>query len=235
MFGNNEPLPRHKSDGTFLQVQEIFRTIQGEGPDAGTPATFIRLWGCHLHCWFCDTDFMSNQQLHAISEIACFCRGGPRLVVLTGGEPMRQNVAPLVRQLIRYGHRCQIETAGSFDFHDEWWPNGSECSVVISPKTPAVDASLAMKALAYKYVISANLHASEADGLPVVNYQERGGAAHKLARPPWLASSPERIFVQPMDEQEPIANRANAARCAELALRFGYRVSLQTHKILGVP
>lgn len=36
-------------------VSEIFNSIQGEGPDLGRPALFIRLFGCNLRCTYCDT------------------------------------------------------------------------------------------------------------------------------------------------------------------------------------
>lgn len=53
MFGQNTP--RRRESGGLLQVQDVFYTIQGEGPFAGRTAVFIRLTGCNLRCWFCDT------------------------------------------------------------------------------------------------------------------------------------------------------------------------------------
>jgi len=41
----------------MLQLAEIFYTLQGEGTWAGTPAVFVRLAGCNLACDFCDTDY----------------------------------------------------------------------------------------------------------------------------------------------------------------------------------
>ena len=45
--------------GDFLDIQEIFPTLQGEGPFVGQGAIFIRLGGCNLKCNFCDTEFDS--------------------------------------------------------------------------------------------------------------------------------------------------------------------------------
>ena len=237
MFGANPTRPLDRSDGHVLTVQEVFRTIQGEGPDTGTPATFVRLWGCHLHCWFCDTDFESVQRRAPISQLVRECRTGPRLVVLTGGEPMRQHIAPLCSELLTFGHHVQIETAGNFDFHDKWCPTEGGLTIVVSPKGPAMHPELCPKATAFKYVVSARQPQSHDDGLPIADYQQKQGVPRRLARPPIdvLLREPHRVFVQPMDEQDVVLNRGNAILCAELAQRFGYRVSLQTHKILGVP
>ena len=58
MFGTNKPMKQQvDSDGSTLDVVEIFSSIQGEGIYTGRPAIFIRLCGCGLQCYFCDTDF----------------------------------------------------------------------------------------------------------------------------------------------------------------------------------
>ena len=53
MHGNNTIYKPIDSDGTTLDVHEVFETVQGEGPYAGVPALFIRLSHCNLRCWFC--------------------------------------------------------------------------------------------------------------------------------------------------------------------------------------
>lgn len=243
MFGTNPIRKVDDGDGRALHVQEIFYTLQGEGPSAGTPATFVRTWGCHLRCWFCDTDFESNKESLSVETIGdTAAKFGARLVVLTGGEPMRQNLVPLVAHLIARGHEVQIETAGSF-----WWHGAGHSelyeprvrnrwSFIVSPKTPYVDELTAEDARAFKYVVSTRIDL-DADGLPIANYQERCGTARRLARPPthWRTVRREDIFVQPMDEGDAAQNEANRALCTRIALAHGYRVSLQTHKLLNIP
>jgi len=233
MFGKNEIRKlAHDLPGQFLNVQgKPWRTIQGEGPYSGWPAMFIRLWGCHLRCRFCDTDFESDCVATPIADLIRACTGTD-LVVLTGGEPMRQNIGPLVTRLQYAHHRVQIETAGSFWFADGFEPYPVP-SIVVSPKTPHVHASIAKNATAWKYIMSIDQDRDLNDDLPITDTQ---GITHlrPLARPPAFTSA-EQIFLQPMDEQDELRNKANMTMCINIAMARGYRVSIQQHKILGVP
>ena len=60
MFGTNPSRKQVLDDGQELWVQEVFYTLQGEGPFSGQPALFIRLAGCNLRCFWCDTEFESS-------------------------------------------------------------------------------------------------------------------------------------------------------------------------------
>ncbi len=105
-----------------LEVQEIFSTIQGEGPFTGVPAIFVRVAGCNLRCHFCDTDFESSYQgdncqyvvdvAKKVMDLAGEC---VPLCVVTGGEPFRQGpaLASLIYRLCRQRMHVQIETAGT--------------------------------------------------------------------------------------------------------------------------
>ena len=92
---------------------EIFASIQGEGPSAGTPVAFLRLSRCNLACVWCDTAytwrFTGDPRPHRYGET--FDRtanqvtlsehlAGERIaalgqdrLVITGGEPMMQAAA----------------------------------------------------------------------------------------------------------------------------------------------
>jgi 7-carboxy-7-deazaguanine synthase len=107
MFGKN-PIRPIVFNPKQLAVESIFYTIQGEGPFAGMPSLFIRLAGCNLACHFCDTQFETqadNPQDWEIvaNRILAFPIHQRRLVVVTGGEPMRQNWAPLATTAPRVG------------------------------------------------------------------------------------------------------------------------------------
>lgn len=254
MFGTN-PIRKQEleNDGT-LAVQSIFYTIQGEGPFAGLPAVFIRLAGCNLRCHYCDTDFESGlHQRFDIERMLEEVRGGTReakLVVLTGGEPFRQDIRPLVAALVGHGYHVQIETAGTL-----WLPGLEQLlrskhedvtvpglSIVVSPKTGKVQPEIELFAIAWKYIVKAG-EVDPEDGLPNVSTQIQNSpqSRHFIARPP--AGFPrEKIFIQPCYEyhqagfQAPnlVFNRLNTTAAAEICMKHGYRLSLQQHKIAGL-
>ncbi|MFT6077620.1 MAG: organic radical activating enzyme, partial [Rickettsiales bacterium] len=163
MFGSNPILPPKKSDGKNLDIQEIFATFQGEGIFTGYPAIFIRLGGCNLACKFCDTEFDSfaerplKEILQKTKELAGEGRKTHNLVVITGGEPFRQNIDPLCKNLLENGFQVQIETNGTLflDLPDE-------VDIVCSPKNPSgtyypIRKDLLPKISAFKFLISASI------------------------------------------------------------------------------
>ncbi len=118
-------------------VPEIFASLQGEGPSAGRPSTFVRLSRCNLACVWCDTAYTwhftgdarphrdgitfergPNQIDMAEADVAAaiMALGGDRLVI-TGGEPLLQGSA-LARMLGAIsGHHVEIETNGTVAPH----------------------------------------------------------------------------------------------------------------------
>jgi organic radical activating enzyme len=86
-----------KIDGEMLQFVEVFDSLQGEGPDIGLPARFIRLAHCNRRCAWCDTDYRSRFELTVPDFIASmledYAEARPTedlLIVFTGGEPTLQ-------------------------------------------------------------------------------------------------------------------------------------------------
>lgn len=225
MFGKNKIMPPNFGDGNVLEVTHIFATLQGEGQNAGTPAVFIRLSGCNLACEFCDTDFDTantmalTEIMEQVSSLAKNAIGERvrNLVVITGGEPLRQNIVKLCEELLAVSFKVQLETNGTL--YREL-PAGVE--IVCSPKLAAsgnylpLRPDLLARVSALKFIVSAN-------------------KAGYGAIPDWVAEVKNiPVFVQPMDEGERSKNAANTQHAIYLAMQYGYRLSLQTHKILGI-
>ena len=219
MFGDNPKRAFAKGDGLTLAVQEIFPTIQGEGPYAGWPSIFIRLGGCNLACSFCDTEFESFKEM-ALAEILAEVQTltltpALPLIVITGGEPFRQPLQPLTDALLQEGYEVQIETNGTlFQALDP------RVQLVCSPKASGgryspLRPDVRERVNALKFLISADM--SPYNAVPDIG----------------PCSAP--IYVQPMDEYDAEKNAANIAHTLHLVRMHGYRLSLQLHKIIGIP
>lgn len=225
MFGTNTIRPPAKGDGEALDVKRIFPTVQGEGPFAGMPAVFVRLGGCNLACSFCDTEFedFAAQSLDDITTqvrqlaVANDYPKATQLVVITGGEPLRQPIAPLCERLLAEGFAVQVETNGTL-----YRPLPDAVHVICSPKNPAgtgyapVRPDLLQRANALKFIISA--HLSGYNSVAEVGQSQYGTP----------------VYVQPMDEQDEGKNAKNVLFTSSLAANEGYKLSLQTHKFIGV-
>jgi 7-carboxy-7-deazaguanine synthase len=252
MFGKNV-LARRETHllGMHLSVNSIFHTIQGEGPYAGIPAVFIRLAGCNLRCFFCDTEFeeyeiLSLPDIYNRIDKLLFNESQPgknntNLIVITGGEPMRQNIIPLLNMLTHspLHYHVQIETAGTL------WQESEEdmaalmsegnITIVCSPKTGSVHPLVELHCSHFKYIIRDG-ELSSSDGLPIRSTQNEH-VPLVLYRP---RDNRATIWVQPCAEyfdpktENICKTKRNMDACVQVALRYGYRVSLQQHKILNV-
>lgn len=224
MRGKNPIRPPVKGDGSTLDVKHIFPTLQGEGPFAGVPAVFLRLGGCNLTCDFCDTDFENFEGQPAAGviqriEVLSLNTAGHRvrgLVVITGGEPFRQEIGPLCKVLLTKGFQVQIETNGTL-----YREVPEAVSIVCSPKRGKQDylplrPDLLPRLSALKFLVSAGR--GDYTGVPELGQSEFGVP----------------VYVQPMDEYDEAKNRANVAHALALATEKGYRLSLQLHKLLGI-
>ena len=106
----------HLRGNSFLKVNEIFYSIQGESSQMGRPCVFVRLTYCNLRCSYCDTeysfyegkDMTIDNILKELEKYKC------SLVEITGGEPlMQENVLELMRILSEKDYMVMLETGGS--------------------------------------------------------------------------------------------------------------------------
>lgn len=208
-------------------VKEVFLTLQGEGVHAGRRAVFLRFAGCNLWsgreenraaaiCKFCDTDFVGTDgenggryEAAALAVKVAELWGesaANRYVVMTGGEPMLQVDDAIIDALHASGFTIAIESNGTLPAHP-----GIDW-VCVSPKAGSVVAQR---------------HGHE---LKLV-WPQPGSNTAEMER--WNFAN---HLIQPMDSGDADLNRANV----EAATRFvmdhpKWRLTLQNHKILGLP
>lgn len=235
MFGKNKILKAENHDGNFLDVVEIFPTLQGEGPYVGYPAVFIRLAGCNLACEFCDTEFENFKKislteiLDQVKKLAKNDEGNivRNLVVITGGEPLRQPIEKLCKELVNSGFLVQIETNGTL-FREL----PKKVKIICSPKASKVSSlskqlskevkyhairpDLLSRINAFKFIISASNK----------NYSEVCEVGQSKFNIP--------VYVQPMDEYNEVKNEQNLQYTIEICQKYGYLFSTQLHKALGL-
>lgn len=221
MFGNNPRRAPVKGDGTKIDVQNIFKTIQGEGPYSGRPAIFIRLGGCNLACKFCDTEFETYQNESLAEIIEKVESLNPdhaiNLIVITGGEPLRQPIELLCNKLIAQKYLVQIETNGTL-----YQSLPKEVKIICSPKPSdsgyyPIRDDLLQRVNALKFVISDHIDLYR-------DISEVGQSKYNIP-----------VYLQPMDEIDAAKNADNLKRTLELLAKGDYHLSLQVHKIVGLP
>lgn len=248
-INNQSPQKTERHPLGWLYVHSIFYTIQGEGPHAGKPAVFVRLAGCNLQCPGCDTEYTKGAKLMTPADIcreadltwltmydsacAALARRSAPLIVITGGEPFRQNLGRLIDLLHADGRMVQIETNGTL--WDSRIPHYEHFTldlfnIVCSPKAGKV-AIPEEFITAYKYVVSYDA-IDHSDGLPTSVL----GMPASPARPSKSYAGP--IYVQPAEggtAERKFANHLHLSAAIDSSMRFGHTLCLQTHKMVGLP
>lgn len=243
---NKQPMQKaESSDGSMLLIHSIFYTVQGEGPHAGKPAVFVRLGGCNLQCPGCDTEYTKGSAYESIdsilTRIGMAFDGNPvSLVVITGGEPFRQNIGPLINKIYSATYwTIQVESNGTLALPESLERRyiANRFGIVVSPKAGKVHPSLWPHIIAYKYVLDWE-HIDRRDGLPTSVL----GMPAAPARPHEGYDGP--IYVNPADEvlvdreghqwSDKIQMTHNSKACVSSAMAFGYTVGIQMHKLLKV-
>lgn len=128
-----------------LVVSEVFGpTFQGEGPSLGRRAGFVRLGRCNLNCSWCDTPYTWDWSRHdpatelrresvanVVDQLDVMA---PELVVVTGGEPLLQQLrlVPLLEACAAKGWPVEVETNGTIAPDDRLRPLVRQWNV--SPK-----------------------------------------------------------------------------------------------------
>lgn len=210
-------------------VNEIFRSIQGEGIRAGTVNVFVRFSHCNLKCsaddllagFDCDTEFSSgithalDSLMHTIDLVDCSFditteknRTRPcHRVILTGGEPSLQIDQALINELKRLNYHVAIETNGTNELpHSIDW-------ICVSPKSA-------------EHTLRVQDNGQLIDELKYVRHAGQG-----IPKP---ALKADHYLISPAFGDRAVS-RANLEHCMNLVSENPeWRLSLQLHNLLKV-
>jgi 7-carboxy-7-deazaguanine synthase len=207
-------------------VKEIYYTLQGEGAQTGRAAVFLRFAGCNLWsglerdrneavCRFCDTDFVGTDGpgggKFADAEVLS------RAVVAKW--PANARGKPYV--VCTGGEPLlQLDTALIAALHRQAFEIGVETNGTLMPP-PGIDwTCVSPKADAEQKLFCG-------DELKLV-YPQAGAPPERFAEQDF-----RHFFLQPMDNAQRAAN--TEAATAYCLAHPQWRLSLQTHKLLGIP
>lgn len=190
----------------MLQLAEIFYSVQGEGTWTGTPAVFVRLAGCNLSCSFCDTDY-ALKFFASVEEVVARVRaegGDCATVILTGGEPLAQAETPALIAALRADRR-RVHIESNGTMPTEL---PADVWLTVSPKE-RLAPEMAQRANEVKLIVD--------------------GRVPEEWVPAFPAHTP--LFLQPEGNRP-----SNVALAVETVKRAParFRLSLQTHKFIGV-
>lgn len=219
---------------TTYPVNEVFESIQGEATYTGTPSVFIRLQGCPVGCAFCDTkhtwfteqdkvmsikpmlqkteDTDGYAYMHIIDILGMLKNYKARHIVLTGGEPCLYDLTELTDVLVSHGYSVQIETSGTYPI---------KCNphtfITVSPK---IGMAGQLPVLHGCYLMASEIKFPVGKSADIVKLKEEVL--------PYTGGN-NNIWLQPLSQ-----NKTATALCVKEATDNGWRVSIQTHKFIGV-
>ena len=192
-------------------IVEIFHSVQGEGFHAGIPHVFVRFGNCNLRCEWCDTDFLTYEERTLDSIVDEVLSYNCDRVIFTGGEPAMQDLATIGSILKEYGINLSIETNGTIPVDPviDW--------ICVSPKDQLYPNS--------------KIKQRTGDELKVV-YCGQG-----LEMYDGLKDEFDHHFIQPCYiDSDSVEENGKSFQVVEKLVKQspGWRLSLQTHKWMGV-
>ena len=196
---------------TQYPIVEIFHSVQGEAYHAGIPHVFVRFGKCNLRCEWCDTDFDQFVLMDLKEIVQKVLSYNCTRVIFTGGEPCLQDLETIGTEFKKHGLYLSVETNGTIPVPDiiDW--------ICVSPKDQIYP--------------NVTIKQRIGDELKVVF------CGQDLSLYDELKQGFEHHFIQPcyIDNISVEENGRNFALVEKIVKETpGWRLSLQTHKWMGV-
>ncbi len=193
------------------QIVETFHSIQGEGYWTGVNAFFIRLAGCDVFCPWCDQKETWSMRKYPLINVKNLSKKLEKIrtnhIIITGGEPLLHNLDFLTDEIIKAGKKVHLETSGSHPF------SGNFDWVTFSPKPyKKPHFSIYEKVNELKVVISEKKDFLWAES----EAKKLNNNTLKYLQPEWNNLKTQTLIFDYI-KQNP-----------------DWRLSLQTHKFMGV-
>ncbi len=196
-----------------LPVMEAFYTIQGEGHHTGKAAYFIRLGGCDVGCVWCDVKDSWDATAHPMVDVESIVNTAAefpsQIAVITGGEPCMYDLGLLTASLREKGFKTHLETSGAYPVQGDFdW-------VCVSPKKFKSPLEEVLKL---------------ADELKVVIFHPSDFE--------WAESNAKgvgkecKLLLQPEFDK---SSKMMSSLVDYVKAHPQWSISLQTHKIIGIP
>ena len=217
-------------------VNDCYTCVQGEGVQTGVAMVLLRLHGCDVGCPWCDTKetwafeateetaglidalgantHYSYQTAGQIADHIIANHPGPQWVLVTGGEPAQYDLRPLVKALQARNYKVALETSGTEVGHLE----ASFDWVCVSPKLhmpggKTIKPAVISSADEIKHVVGKQSDIDDLDNLLAANTLKPG----------------VQLCLQPVS-----ASQKATQLCLNTVQSRGWRLSIQTHKYIGV-
>ena len=192
-------------------IVEIFHSVQGEAFHAGIPHVFIRFGNCNLRCEWCDTDFLTYEEMQLEDIVNQVLQYNCKRVIFTGGEPCLQDLDTIGSELKKHDINLSVETNGTIPVPDiiDW--------ICVSPKDQVYPNVAIKQRTGHELkVVYCGQDLSMYDDL-------KQGFEHHFIQPCYM-------------ENDTVEENGRSFAMVEKIVKDNpeWRLSLQTHKWMGV-
>lgn len=215
-------------------VVDTFLSWQGEGLRTGQQTLFIRFFGCNLHCAFCDEPLHKEPEkiikfnskelvVYCMKEFSSFFSIPRGRICFTGGEPLLHPLDTLLWDFLSSTlTKFQIETNGT----QPVCLSGALKDLVHLTVSPKAASGFLVHPSVWEWATEVKLVCNSENIESIVSL-------FKTTFSDIISQKKIPVFIQPENQASEV-NFDNLEACKDVALREGFHLSIQLHKLLKV-